>query len=171
MNLMPLQPICHTQGYTCGEVTIDPTAAISAGVLLQAEPGSRIVIAAGACLGMGVVLHAMGGTLEVGESASLGTGVLVIGAGTIGAYACVGAATTLFQVSVPPREMIPPGSLLGHPGRAPHRSETNPQPGAAGQENIAHGTIAVHRTEVYGRAYVDQMLGKLMPHRQDYRQE
>ena len=62
---------------------------------------------------MGTILHSYQGTLEVGESANIGTGVLFVGKGKIGAHACVGASTTIFNASVKPQQVLPAGVLTG----------------------------------------------------------
>ena len=107
----------HSQICVSGDVTIHPSAVIAPGVLLQADSNSRIVIAAGACIGMGTILHADQGTLEVGESANIGTGVLFIGSGNIGAHACIGSSCTIFNTDVPKQHVLPSGSLLGDTSR------------------------------------------------------
>ncbi|OKH40919.1 hypothetical protein NIES2119_01010 [[Phormidium ambiguum] IAM M-71] len=114
----PLQPLCNPQSYVSGDVTIDPSAVIGPGVLLAAEPNSRIVIAAGVCIGMGTIIHAQEGSLEIESGAVLGAGVLVLGAGTIGANACVGSCTTLLYSSVESKQVISPGSLIGDKSRS-----------------------------------------------------
>lgn len=114
----PLQPLCNPQSYVSGDVTIDPSAVIGPGVLLAAEPNSRIVIAAGVCIGMGTIIHAQEGSLEIESGAVLGAGVLVVGAGKIGANACVGSCTTLFYSSVESKQVIFPGSLIGDKSRS-----------------------------------------------------
>lgn len=113
----PLQPLCNPQSYVSGDVTIDPSAVIGLGVLLAAEPNSRIVIAAGVCIGMGTIIHAQEGSLEVETGAILGAGVLVIGAGKIGANACVGSCTTILYSSVESKQVISPNSLIGDESR------------------------------------------------------
>ncbi len=100
-----------------GDVSIHPTAAIAPGVILRAEPNSRILVASGVCIGMGSIIHAYQGDLALEEGVSLGTGVLIIGQGTIGAYACIGANTTLFNHSVEPKQAIAANTLLGDPSR------------------------------------------------------
>jgi len=60
-------------------VTIHPSAAIAPGVLLQADPESQIIIAAGVCVGMGTILHAHAGILEVSQEQNIGAGVLIVG--------------------------------------------------------------------------------------------
>lgn len=118
MAVMPWQPLHNQKSCIDGEVSIDPSAVVAPGVALIANPESRIAIAAGACIGMGVVLHADGGTLKVEEGAILGAGVLVVGSGTIGARACVGPVSTVFNCSVESEQVVAPGSLLGDQGRS-----------------------------------------------------
>ncbi len=197
MQLPPLLPINHNQIYIWGDVTIHPSAVIAPGVLLQAEPDSRIIIAAGVCIGMGSILHSYQGTLEVGESANIGTGVLFVGRGKIGANACVGSSTTIFNTDVQQQQVLPAGSLLGDTSRQSSGSELEPsgvtglsqqpsmpvkepesasvpltsessskeekQTSAAGQEQTS---VEEPVSEVYGRTYVNELLVKLMPHRQ-----
>jgi carbon dioxide concentrating mechanism protein CcmN len=100
-----------------GDVLIHPTAAIAPGVILRAEPNSRILVASGVCIGMGSIIHAYQGDLELEEGVSLGTGVLIIGQGTIGAHACIGSNSTLFNHSVEPKQAIAANTLLGDPSR------------------------------------------------------
>ncbi|MDJ1167827.1 hypothetical protein PMG71_00120 [Roseofilum sp. BLCC_M154] len=123
---MPWQPLHNQKSCVDGEVSIDPSAVVAPGVVLIANPQSRIAIAAGVCIGMGVVLHADGGTLRVEEGAILGAGVLVVGSGTIGARACVGPVSTVFNYSVEPEQVVAPGSLLGDRGRS--EAEVAPKP-------------------------------------------
>ncbi|MCL1472865.1 carbon dioxide concentrating mechanism protein [Argonema antarcticum] len=117
MQLPPLQPIANMQSYVSGDVTIDPSAAIAPGVLLIADANSRIVIAAGACIGMGSIIDAREGTLEIQAGAVLGAGVLVVGKGKIGAKACIGSATTIFFDSIEAGQVVPSGSLIGDSSR------------------------------------------------------
>lgn len=115
MHSPPLQlhPVSTTHYFVSGDVTIHEGAAIAPGVLLQADPNSRIVIHAGACIGMGSVLHAHNGTIEIGEGSILGSGVLLVGALKISDRACIGSATTIFNQSVERGVIIAPSSLLG----------------------------------------------------------
>jgi carbon dioxide concentrating mechanism protein CcmN len=115
--LPPLQAMHDSQVFISGDVTIDPSAAIAPGVLLQASAGSSITIAAGVCIGMGTVLHACDGTLEIQAGASLGAGVLVVGAGIIGPNACIGSQSTLLNTSVEGKILVPAGSVLGDRSR------------------------------------------------------
>jgi len=71
MHLSPLQPISNSHFYVGGNVIIH-SAAIAPGVLLQADPESQIIIAAGVCVGMGTILHAHAGILEVESGANIG---------------------------------------------------------------------------------------------------
>jgi carbon dioxide concentrating mechanism protein CcmN len=98
-----------------GEVDIEEEASIGPGVLLRANPGCRIHIGRGVCIGAGSILHACGGSLVVEAGATLGRGVLVIGQGTISENACIGSEATLLNCSILPQAVIPPGSLLGDP--------------------------------------------------------
>lgn len=102
---------------TSGDVSIAPDAAIAAGSLLKADHDCAIVIGAGVCLGLGSVLHANGGTITVEVGASLGAGTVIVGHCRIGAQACIGSSTTIYNVSVAPGQLVPPGSLLGNMGR------------------------------------------------------
>lgn len=112
-----------------GPVTVDPSAAIAPNVLLQADPDSKLIVSANVCVGMGCVLHAHEGTLELEAGVTLGSGVLIIGHGKIGANACVGAMSTIINSSVLPQQIIPPGSLIGDGSRQVVEVEP-PQPAA-----------------------------------------
>ncbi len=118
MSVSPLHLITNFNSYVSGEVMIDPNAAIASGVMLIATPNSRINICAGVCIGMGAVLHAHDGTLEIETGAILGAGVLVVGAGKIGANACIGSATTILNCSIERGQIVAPGSLLGDTSRS-----------------------------------------------------
>jgi carbon dioxide concentrating mechanism protein CcmN len=96
-----------------GNVSIDPSAAIAPGVLLQAEAGSRITIGAGVCIGAGTIVHASGGDLDICMGVCLGRGVLIIGSGTIERNACIGAGTTAIDPQIEESAVIPTHSLLG----------------------------------------------------------
>lgn len=117
MYAPPLHPTCNFDSYISGEVTIDPSAAIAPGVLLQASPNSQIIIGAGVCIGMGSILNAHQGTLEVEAGANLGAGVLLVGKGKIGANACIGSTTTILNRSIEPRQVVAAGSVIGDESR------------------------------------------------------
>ena len=123
MYLPPLQPVSNKDVYINGDVTIHPTATLAPGVVLQAGPNSRIVIGAEVSLGMGTILNASQGEIEIANGATLGAGVLIIGASSIGSNACIGTATTIFNSSVEPMAVIAPGSLIGDNSRAYDLSE------------------------------------------------
>ena len=110
--LPPLEPIGDFRSYVCGDVVIDQTAAIASGVLIQADQGGKITIAAGVCIGMGAVLHAQGGLLEIGAGANLGAGVLVYGTSKIGEGACIGASSSIVRAVIGKGAIVPPCSLI-----------------------------------------------------------
>ncbi|HEY9615945.1 MAG TPA: carbon dioxide concentrating mechanism protein, partial [Microcoleaceae cyanobacterium] len=58
---LQLQPISTSHYYVNGDVTIQAGVAIAPGVLLQADPNSRIIVKTGACIGIGAILHAQNG--------------------------------------------------------------------------------------------------------------
>ena len=103
--------------YIHGDVIIHPSAVLAPGIILQAATNSRIVIGAGVCLGMGSILQVSEGILEIEAGANLGAGFLMVGQGKIGANACIGAATTVFNYSVAPGQVIASGSILGDTSR------------------------------------------------------
>ncbi|GAP95761.1 hypothetical protein [Leptolyngbya sp. NIES-2104] len=114
MQSPPLQlmPVSTTHYFVSGDVTVHPGAAIAPGVLLQADPGSRIVIHQSVCVGLGTVIQAHDGTIEVGEGVIIGAGVLLVGALTVGDRACVGSGTTVMNRQIEKMSIVPPGSLL-----------------------------------------------------------
>ncbi len=117
MHLPTLSLTSNSHIYVEGNVSIDDSAVIAQGVILQAAPDSKIVIAAGVSIGMGSILHAQGGNLEVKANANLGAGVLVVGKGEIGENACIGSVTTIWNYSVEPWQVVPAASILGDKGR------------------------------------------------------
>ena len=131
MYLSPLQLSSNSQILMSGDVVVNEGAAIAPGVIMQAEPGSRISIAAGACIGMGVILHAREGTLEIEAGVILGAGVLVVGAGKIGENACIGAGTTLINPCIEKMQIMAAGSLMGDTSRQAAAEPTAAAPTAA----------------------------------------
>ena len=107
----------HSHIYVSGDVVIHPSAAIAPGVLLQADPGCRLTVADGVCIGQGGVLHAHRGNLTIDSGTMLGRAVLILGQGKIGANACIGAFSTILNSSVAAGQILPPNSLLGETGR------------------------------------------------------
>ncbi|MEO1148061.1 MAG: hypothetical protein AAFY26_20970 [Cyanobacteria bacterium J06638_22] len=106
MHSLPPSLTPNTHYAVSGDVSIDPSAAIAPGSLLLAEPGCTLTIGAGVCVGTGSVLHAFSGNLVVETGAILGSAVLLIGNGSIGEYACVGAMSTLINAIIQPRQGI-----------------------------------------------------------------
>jgi carbon dioxide concentrating mechanism protein CcmN len=119
MPLQPLQLVETPHVQAIGDVIVHPSAAIAPGVILRAAPNSRIVIAAGVCIGMGAVIHAYQGAIEIETGANLGPGVLMVGEGKIGANACIGGVTTIYNASVEPLQVVPAGSVIGDTSRHP----------------------------------------------------
>ncbi|RCJ29247.1 transferase [Nostoc minutum NIES-26] len=117
MSVPPLRLNNNFDPYISGEVTIHPSAVLAPGVILQAATNSKIIIGPGVCIGMGSILQVAEGTLEIAAGANLGAGFLMVGKGKIGANACIGSATTVFNCSVEPGAVVPPGSILGDSGR------------------------------------------------------
>ncbi|MEM7553134.1 MAG: transferase [Cyanobacteria bacterium P01_A01_bin.84] len=117
MSVPPLRLYNQFEPYISGEVNIHPSAVIAPGVILQAAPTGKIVIGPGVCIGMGSILKVNEGTLTVEEGANIGSGFLMIGAGKIGANACIGSATTVFKSSIESGIVIAPGSVLGDNSR------------------------------------------------------
>ena len=105
--------VSHTHYCTVGDVTVDASAAIAPGVVLQALPGSRITIGRGACLAGGVCIQSKGGVLTISAGATLGANVLVVGRGTVGANACISPGSTLIDPQVDSGVLLPPNTLLG----------------------------------------------------------
>ncbi len=197
MYLSPLQLSSNSQILMSGDVVVNDGAAIAPGVILQADPGSRLSIAAGACIGMGAILHAREGNLDIGAGVILGAGVLVVGAGTIGANACIGAATTLIDPCIPQMQILPAGSLLGDSSRQivaedappettaaaapavepPEKEETKletpPETAAEPPPESSNGAQPPPQpgetpTILYGQAHINRLLGTLFPHRQAF---
>ncbi len=182
MYLPSVQPISHQDIYINGDVSIDPQAIIAPGVILQAAPNSRIVIKAGACLGMGTVLNAYQGNIEIDSGAVLGPGVLIIGNCHIGSNACIGTASTVLDTKIESQSMIPPGSLIGD--RSRHQGEDSPtlETELPATENPPEHTEIVEETleeiavesepkidsptkdsPVIGEVYINQLLLTLFP--------
>ena len=115
--LPPPQPVLNKDIRISGDVEIHPTASIAPGVILQAVSDHRIVIGADVCIGMGVIINASQGSVEIESGAILGSGVLIIGACKIGNNACIGTAVTIFQANVESMIVIEPGTVLGDTSR------------------------------------------------------
>lgn len=179
MYVPPLHPSNNFDSYVSGEVMIHPTAVVAPGVLLQASPNGRIIIGAGVCIGMGTILHAYEGTLEVEAGVNLGAGVLVVGQAKIGANACIGSMSTILNYSIEPKQVIAPGSLIG--GESPQFAaakndialEANSTLEASGDSaqspsdtNSEPQTAEDSGSKVYGQAQLNRVLSSMLPHRQ-----
>ena len=136
MYLPPLQPIANSEIQICGDVEIHPSASIAPGVILKAATNSRIVIGADVCLGMGVILCADSGSIEIEVGVTLGSGVLIIGTSKIGANACIGTTTTIFNASVAAMTVISPGSLIGDHSRSWQEEEEVNKPSNISEQVI-----------------------------------
>jgi len=167
-------------GGSHGRVTVHPSVAIAPTALLQAEPGSHLILAAGVCVGAGAVLHAYGGTLEIESGVSLGAAVLLIGSGKIGANACVGSMVTMINPAIAPGDVIAAGTLLGddsraiEPSPAPSPAPLSAQNGADSNGKLEAHTLdspAEHGTQpVTGKAALNELMTALFPHRQHFDQ-
>jgi carbon dioxide concentrating mechanism protein CcmN len=76
MYLPPLQPVSNSKIRISGDVKIHPSAVLAPGVILQAAPNSSIVIGAEVCIGMGAILNAYQGCIEIESGAILGSGAV-----------------------------------------------------------------------------------------------
>lgn len=123
---MVFASVDHSDICVSGDVRIDPSAVIAPGVVIQAVGDSYVAIAAGVCLGMGAIIQAHQGNIEICQGAMVGAKVLIIGHSTIGANACIGYGSTIFYTSVPATTVTPPNSLLGDTSR--HPTPTNDKP-------------------------------------------
>ena len=122
--LPPPQPILNKDIRISGDVEIHPTASLAPGVILQAASNSRIVIGADVCIGMGVIINACKGSVEIGDGAILGAGVLIIGESKIGNSSCIGTSTTIFRQNVASMAVVEPGSILGDTSRQMNLEES-----------------------------------------------
>ncbi|NEP46144.1 MAG: transferase, partial [Okeania sp. SIO2H7] len=117
MYLPPIESNCNYEPFVSGDVTIAPDVAIAPGAILQAAPDSRIAIASGVCIGMGAIIHAYNGTIEIEEGATIGAGVLIVGKAKIAAKACIGSLTTVLNCDLEPEQTVAAGSILGDTSR------------------------------------------------------
>lgn len=170
-----------------GDVTLAPSAVIATGVLLHAEPDSQIVIGAGVCIGIGAILHAHEGILEIRVGTTIGAGVLIMGTGEIGGNACIGSGSTLINPAIKAEQVIPSGSLIGDNSRqledqpSPESNSSESSDSAAPPETITEAEnsspsptpdtnnqlqpAGFPQPKIYGQANLDQLLDRLLPHR------
>lgn len=151
----PVHPTSHIQG----EVNLDPQAVVAPGVCLIANPGSRIQVGAGVCLGMGTILHAHGEGIVLETGVIVGAGVLLIGTVRVGAQACIGSASTVYNATIPPNQVITPGSLLGETGRQASESIPEPEVPPPIEETVVVETAQATPTQpaVVGLQYFNQL--------------
>lgn len=190
MLLQPLHSVNYSDFHVSGDVTIQPNVAIAPGVLIQANPGCQITIESGTCIGMGSIIHAFNGKIEIKSGVTIGTGVLIVGDVTVGHNACIGAMTTVFNQEVPASSLILAGSLLSHGDRQPKEVapevKQTPEPYTVVVESLSEVQVtksasdrsetsivikeSVKSTEsspqVYGQENLNRLLAKLLPHRQ-----
>lgn len=176
--------------YIGANVTVGSGVAIAAGAVLAAAPGSRLIIESEVCIGLGVVVQAHGGDLIVRSGVSLGKGTLLLGTGSVGRQACIGAESTLINPQIQANQVVPARSLLGDPSQAQgnqpplspevsydssHNGQTPNTNGAANNSSSESGDQLVPLDEtsastgpaatVYGREQVAQLVRVLFPHR------
>jgi carbon dioxide concentrating mechanism protein CcmN len=125
-----------TNGSIQGDVDLALGVTIASGVLLGAAPGCRLVISSGVCLGADVVVQARQGDLVLEPGVSLGSGVLVIGHGSIGQHTCIGANSTLINPALGACQVVAPGSLVGDPSQASVTQGESPR----GSNVVANGS-------------------------------
>ncbi len=142
-----------------GRVDLAASGTISPDAILGADPGCRLVIGPGVCLGSGVLIRASQGDLVIDTGASLGMGVLVVGRGRIGRYACIGANSTLINPEVADRQILAADTLWGDLSAPRSNSGSNGR-GAASEP--AGGSDLPY---VYGKRQVQQLLATLFPQR------
>jgi carbon dioxide concentrating mechanism protein CcmN len=162
---LPRSPlISDSHLYISGQVSIDPSAAIAPSVMLQAEPGCQIIIGAGVSIGSGCVVHSCQGLVEIKAGATLGSGVLIVGQGTIGEDACIGAMATLMDVSVAPGYAVPPGAVMGDRSRTVTEVAAAPATPPSPTANVPAATNG--KSPVAGQIYLERMMVMMFPHRQ-----
>jgi carbon dioxide concentrating mechanism protein CcmN len=147
-----------------GDVTVHPTANIASGVLLHADPGSQLIVGVGACIGAGCILHAHTGTLFIGDGAILGMGTLVFGTTQVGERSCVGADSSLIDVSIAPNTVLPPNSLIDSYSSSPEYAKAHPPKSAvvAEQPSVTRNNFAPMHSgaSVMGREVIDPDVSK-----------
>lgn len=113
LDVSQREPFAVSQTHYCvmGDVSVDVGAAIAPGVVLQALPGSRIIISKDVCLSGGVCIQARSGVLTIAARATLGANVLVVGSGEIGANACVSPGSTLMNPQIAENALLSPNTL------------------------------------------------------------
>ncbi len=163
--MIPLpMPPTNRPAVISGDVTVHPTANIASGVLLHADPGSQLIVGVGACIGAGCILHAHTGTLFIGDGVILGMGTLVFGTTQVGERSCVGADSSLIDVSIAPNTVLPPNSLIDFYSSSPEYAKAHPSEIAtvADEPSTIRDSFApMHSgTSVAGREVIDPDVSK-----------
>lgn len=180
MTRLSLPALTATEICAIGDVVIHEKAIVAPGTILQATAGNQILIEEGVCVGMGCVIAASQGNIILSRGAILGAGVLLAGKIAIGKQACIGAASTLWNVSVEPMAIVAPGSILGDGSRqATVEKSVTPAEEIPGFEASSADTdpwteeesqrIPLPQTSkapVVGQVYINQLLYTLFPGRQ-----
>jgi carbon dioxide concentrating mechanism protein CcmN len=117
MALPILQPSSIDTTQIRGDVTIDQSVIIASGVILNATQGNKIIIRAGVCLGMGTIITAYHGDVEIKENAILGSGSLILGNCIVGSQVSLGASVTVYQTNIDAMSVVPAGSIIGDRSR------------------------------------------------------
>lgn len=186
------EPSKATAFYLGNTVEVGPDVAIASGAVLEAAPGSRLVLGTGSCIGSGVVIQAYGGDLILAPGVSLGKEVLLVGAGYIGEKACIGAESTLINPQIEADAAIPARSLLDTSFSSSDTPDTtfsnshsssseangtgnvlsavveDPSTGASIEDNDNGEPMSSSPSSeqpVYGRDQVMQLVKTLFPHR------
>ncbi len=172
--------------YISGNVTVHPSAAIGENVFLQADPNSHLMIGAGVSIGADTILHACQGTLDIGNNVTIGTRVLIVGAGVVCDGACIGSCSTLlFHIRVDQQCIIPPNSLIGDQSRmveldmgddSHHSASINSSTNSSTSDQTQYNklsdsdsesvSISTQKTIVYGKASVEKLIKVMFPARQ-----
>jgi carbon dioxide concentrating mechanism protein CcmN len=135
--LPPPQPSLNKDIRISGDVEIHPTASLASGVILQAAPSQKIIIGADACIGMGAIINAAQGSVNIGSGAILGAGVLIIGASKIGNNCCIGTSSTIFQSDVASMVVVEPGSIMGDSSRQIEQdTDEQPKSSSSNRQNV-----------------------------------
>jgi len=117
MSLPILQPSTIDTTQIRGDVTIDRSVIIASGVILNATSGTKIILSSGVCLGMGTIITAYEGDVEIKENTILGSGSLILGSCVIGSQVSLGASVTIYNTNVEPLTVIPAGTIIGDRSR------------------------------------------------------
>ena len=118
MSLPILQPSTNPNvPQIRGDVTIDESVIFASDVILNATAGYKITIHAGVCLGMGTIITAHEGDVEIHANAILGPGVLILGNCVIGSQASLGTSVTIFHGTIESLAVISAGTIIGDSSR------------------------------------------------------